>query len=196
MKEIWIIGIGLFGWHAVKTGGKHPHTRLILVDPVQKNLEQAKGPNRTLEVADGIDYTDRHLSSPEQGPDWIVPALPVHLAAEWCLRRQGPACGDLISRKRSILISRTPCTDRTEMSIPAMPRFSVPHTVQSRRIFVPSRRNLANRTCSTSSAFRAWRLSNPLLSEATSSDPASAGTAPLNYSPSKGASKRYAAGSC
>jgi hypothetical protein len=91
MKEIWIIGIGLFGRHAVKNlAAKHPHTRLILVDPVQENLEQAKGPNRTLEVADGIDYTDHHLPSPERGPDWIVPALPVHLAAEWCLRRQGP----------------------------------------------------------------------------------------------------------
>lgn len=68
---------------------KHPQAHLILVDPDKANLSRAAGPNRSLEVADGVAYTDQHLFSPDIGPDWIVPALPVHLAAEWCLKRHG-----------------------------------------------------------------------------------------------------------
>lgn len=89
MKEIWIIGIGQFGLHAVQTlANEYPQAHLILVDPVKDNLSRAEGPNRSLVVADGVAYTDQHLSYPGKGPDWIVPALPVHLAAEWCLKRR------------------------------------------------------------------------------------------------------------
>lgn len=91
MKEIWIIGVGQFGLLAVQTlASEHPHAHLVLVDPVKDNLLRAAGPNRSLDVADGVAYIDQNLSSQGKGPDWIVPALPVHLAAEWCLRRQGP----------------------------------------------------------------------------------------------------------
>ena len=91
MKEIWILGVGQFGLHAVQTlATEHPHAHLVLVDPVESNLLRAAGPNRSLKVADGVTYTQKNLSSAEDGPDWIVPALPIHLAAEWCLRRQGP----------------------------------------------------------------------------------------------------------
>ena len=89
MKEIWIIGVGQFGLHAVQTlAQKHPQAHLVLVDPAEENLLRAEGPNRTLEIADGIIYTDNHLFGPEKGPEWIGPALPIHLAAEWCRMRQ------------------------------------------------------------------------------------------------------------
>ncbi len=91
MKEIWIIGIGQFGLHAVLTlANEHPHAHLVLVDPFEDNLLRAAGSNRFLKVADGVSYTEKNLLSAEKGPDWIVPALPIHLAAEWCLRRHGP----------------------------------------------------------------------------------------------------------
>jgi hypothetical protein len=56
------------------------------VDSVEANLLQAQGPNRTLELDEGVSYLSRNLKS-SAGPDWIVPALPVHLAAEWCLTK-------------------------------------------------------------------------------------------------------------
>jgi hypothetical protein len=68
---------------------KHPKARLVLVDPIREHLAKAAGPNRSTAVADGIAFTDRHLLSVDKGPDWIVPALPVHLAAELSLRRLG-----------------------------------------------------------------------------------------------------------
>jgi hypothetical protein len=89
MNEIWIIGIGQFGLHAVHSLAKeHPNAHLTLVDPIESHLMRASGPNRTLALEDGVAFTDHHLPSSEVKPDWIVPALPVHLAAEWCLKKQ------------------------------------------------------------------------------------------------------------
>ena len=91
MKDIWIIGVGQFGLHAARNLARQfPRTRLIMVDPVEDHLLRAGGPNRSLVIADGVEYAVRHLSCPENGPEWIVPALPIHLAAQWCLRRQRP----------------------------------------------------------------------------------------------------------
>ncbi len=90
MENIWIIGSGHFGLHAVRQlSKKNTDQHFVLIDPDKKNLEKAKGPNRTLEQVDGVAFLARHLK-PGTGPDWIVPALPVHLAAEWCLLRSGP----------------------------------------------------------------------------------------------------------
>ena len=90
MKKIWIIGIGQFGLHAVHSLAKeYPKAHLTLVDPIESNLKRASGPNRTLALEDGVTFADQHLTSQEVKPDWIVPALPVHLAAEWCLKKQG-----------------------------------------------------------------------------------------------------------
>lgn len=61
-------------------------THLCLVDPSEANLSQAAGPHRTLDQADGVAYLANHLH-PDDSPDWIIPALPLHLAAEWCLVR-------------------------------------------------------------------------------------------------------------
>ena len=85
MEKIWITGLGRFGLHAVRyLSKKNKHLQLVLVDPVEANLLQAEGPNRTLELAEGVSYMAKNLKS-SAGTDWIVPALPVHLAAEWCL---------------------------------------------------------------------------------------------------------------
>jgi hypothetical protein len=89
MEEIWIIGVGQFGFIAfdrLSKSGKE--RRFVLVDPVKKNLLRCKGPNIALEQADGVAFLDHHLTTPNS-PDWIIPALPVHLAAEWFLLRLG-----------------------------------------------------------------------------------------------------------
>jgi len=60
----------------------------VLIDPSEEQLEKGRGPNRTLHLGDGVAYVLEHLE-PDGGPDWIVPALPVHLAAEWVAGRLG-----------------------------------------------------------------------------------------------------------
>lgn len=91
MEEVWIIGAGHFGWLAfqrLSKCGKKRH--FVLVDPVKENLLRCKGPNITLEQADGVDFLEQNLLA-LNGPDWIIPALPLHLMAEWLLVRMGPA---------------------------------------------------------------------------------------------------------
>jgi hypothetical protein len=91
MKKIWIIGLGQFGLHAVRyLSKKNKGIQFVLVDAVEANLMQAAGPNRSLERADGVVFLERNLHT-DQEPDWIIPALPIHLAAEWCLVKQKPA---------------------------------------------------------------------------------------------------------
>ncbi len=89
MENIWIIGVGQFGFLSYqrlseKGTGRH----FVLVDPNEENLSRAQGSNITLENEDGVAFVERNLS-PENKPDWIIPALPIHLAAEWCLGKIG-----------------------------------------------------------------------------------------------------------
>lgn len=88
MKEIWIIGTGRFGLLAAERLAEiHAGHHLVLVDPDRENLLRGDGPNRTLERMDGVSFLDQRLHS-AKAPDWIIPALPIHLAAQWCLVRQ------------------------------------------------------------------------------------------------------------
>ena len=87
MKEIWIIGAGRFGRLAAdRLTGTIKNLRLIMVDPDEAKLRAAEGPGRIPIRADGVSYLFEHLRPEgEQLPDWIIPAVPVHLAAEWRL---------------------------------------------------------------------------------------------------------------
>lgn len=90
MEEIWIIGIGQFGLLAFQRLSKTNKERhFVLVDPVKENLLQCAGANYTLEQADGVEFLEQHLHA-RSTPNWIIPALPIHLAAEWLLVRLGP----------------------------------------------------------------------------------------------------------
>ena len=91
MKEIWIIGAGRFGRMAAdRLTGKIKNLHLVLVDLEAEKLHGAGGPGRTLIRSDGAAYLAEHLpKGEEQHPDWIVPAVPIHLAAEWRLLDQG-----------------------------------------------------------------------------------------------------------
>ena len=90
MEEIWIVGIGQFGciaFQRLSQASKDRH--FVLVDLVEQNLLKCKGPRTTLRISDGVEFLESHLQKGRQ-PDWIVPALPVHLAAEWILLHLGP----------------------------------------------------------------------------------------------------------
>jgi hypothetical protein len=89
MEELWIIGLGQFGSIALQRLSKFgPKRHFVLVDPVAENLLKFKSPTTTLEISDGVEYLHTHLSNSRK-PDWIIPALPVHLAAEWVLVHLG-----------------------------------------------------------------------------------------------------------
>ena len=89
MEEIWIIGLGQFGCIAFQRLSetlKEGH--FVLVDPVEENILKCKGPAATLRISDGVKFLERHLKKGRK-PDWIIPALPLHLAAEWILMHLG-----------------------------------------------------------------------------------------------------------
>ncbi len=86
MENIWIIGAGAFGLRAAKllTAQGNSH-EITLVDQDRSALDQAKELGCDIEIGDGIGFLTAQLK-PNNGPDWIVPAVPVHLAWEWCTR--------------------------------------------------------------------------------------------------------------
>jgi hypothetical protein len=90
MNTIWIIGIGKFGLLAVKRLERaFPNSHFVLVDPIKEQLVKASGTNHRLVQADGISFLVKNLH-PKTAPDWIVPALPIHLLAEWILGKFTP----------------------------------------------------------------------------------------------------------
>ena len=89
MEEIWIIGLGQFGFNAFqKLSQSSAIRRFVLVDPVERNLLKCKSSTTSLKVYDGVEFLEKYLSK-RRKPDWIVPALPIHLAAEWILKHTG-----------------------------------------------------------------------------------------------------------
>lgn len=86
METIWIVGLGHFGLNALKKLSIQQKERhFVLIDPHKATIEQRVKTNYRFQQTDGIDFLERNLK-PGHGPDWIIPALPIHLAAEWCLR--------------------------------------------------------------------------------------------------------------
>lgn len=84
MKSFWIIGCGRFGKLALQRlsaqdGKKH----FTVADPDPAGLPEEAENIKTVK-ADGPFYLKQHLI-PQNAPDWIIPALPVHLAALWCM---------------------------------------------------------------------------------------------------------------
>lgn len=87
MERIWIIGCGRFGKIALeRLSDENSSRRLRVVDSNPAQLPAACPPGVNITAEDGVLFLKRALAR-DQAPDWIVPALPVHLAAEWCLGR-------------------------------------------------------------------------------------------------------------
>ncbi|RLB87283.1 MAG: potassium transporter [Deltaproteobacteria bacterium] len=90
METIWIVGAGGFGMRAVTAlSNRHNNLEILLVDRDRKKLDQARGLDCITVHSDGAAYLETHLK-PGKLPLWIVPAVPVHLAWEWCRRQLGP----------------------------------------------------------------------------------------------------------
>jgi len=78
--RFWILGAGRFGQIAVERIIRHiPHATLIVVDQKSSTMD---GKNITTIREDGIKWLNRMLD-PNASVDMIIPAIPVHVAADW-----------------------------------------------------------------------------------------------------------------
>ena len=83
MPYFWIIGGGKFGRKAAKTLGKaNPSDQITLVEQKKSVCRQIRHRGYQMVCTDGIQYLAQHLISAHH-PDWIVPAIPIHVAYEW-----------------------------------------------------------------------------------------------------------------
>jgi hypothetical protein len=89
IKTIWILGAGRFGQIAIeRLHRKHPSAMLTVVDRhIQiPSAHAAQGINSI--NADAITFLAENLQAGKGGvPDWIVPAVPLHVAFKWICHR-------------------------------------------------------------------------------------------------------------
>ncbi len=87
-ETVWVVGAGRFGRRAA--GYLVRRWRVIVVDPSEAALQRLDDCPAERVCDDGVEFVVRALGRGER-PEWIVPALPVHLAAEWAVH--GPGAG-------------------------------------------------------------------------------------------------------
>jgi hypothetical protein len=85
MESFWILGAGHFGSLAVKRilQGKQ-ECNIVVVDRDTKPLALLKDKALKIVKQDAVDFL---LAHPGRGDEWIVPAIPKHVAFSW-LRQQ------------------------------------------------------------------------------------------------------------
>lgn len=85
--SIWIIGAGTFGMRAESVLSRmHPEAHIIVIDKREK-VNAPHGVNSTVICAEGISFLCDNLKEEPDFPDWIIPAIPVHVAYEWVKRK-------------------------------------------------------------------------------------------------------------
>ena len=91
IKNIWVLGAGKFGFKAVEQIRRmHPKVNLTVVDQKKEHSGSIISAHGVEYVrGDGIDFLDKELLE-TGGPDWIIPAIPIHVACEWIKRRLSP----------------------------------------------------------------------------------------------------------
>ncbi|MFP4256741.1 MAG: potassium transporter [Desulfobacterales bacterium] len=88
MEYIWIIGCGRFGKIALdRLSAQKGEKIFMVVDPDQDSLPEPSAGVKLIEQ-DGVSFLKKHLEE-KNAPDWIIPAVPVHLAARWCISDSG-----------------------------------------------------------------------------------------------------------
>jgi len=85
-----IIGCGHFGSRAVETLlKKYPHLKIVVVDRHKKEFKKISRLSVETKVGDGVTYLKQFLSVSEK-VDYIIPAVPFHLAFEFILSQLKP----------------------------------------------------------------------------------------------------------
>ena len=83
MDNFWIIGGGKFGLRAAEVlDKKHSSANLTIVDKEETVCRQLDRLGFEAVCMDGIQYLQLNLTG-VTNPDWIVPAIPLHVAYEW-----------------------------------------------------------------------------------------------------------------
>ncbi|MBW1698468.1 MAG: hypothetical protein JRH18_21885 [Deltaproteobacteria bacterium] len=81
--DIWILGAGKFGKQALGAlRGAYPGAVFTIVDQNYTVLRDLNGPSVRTVLSEVISFLDKNLKSIEDA-NWIVPAVPVHVAYEW-----------------------------------------------------------------------------------------------------------------
>ena len=85
MESFWILGAGRFGSLAVqRILARNKASRLVVVDRDGQVLEKRKEKAVKTVKQDAIDFLVHY---PGLGSEWIVPAIPVHVAFAWLCRQ-------------------------------------------------------------------------------------------------------------
>ena len=88
-----IIGCGHFGSRAVKKlFQKDSQTKILVIDKNKKALQKVSRLPVETTVCDGIIYLNQFLSEGQKA-DYIIPAVPLHLAFEFILSQSKPLGG-------------------------------------------------------------------------------------------------------
>jgi hypothetical protein len=83
VDNLWIIGGGKFGLRAAKALSKtDPSNKVTIVEEQSTVCRQLERLGFEVVCSDAIQFLERNLTS-AHFPDWIVPAVPLHLAYEW-----------------------------------------------------------------------------------------------------------------
>lgn len=80
--EIWVMGAGRFGRRAIRMLARE-QGKILAVDRNPRALEALPAGAETL-CAEAADFLAGNMTS--DSPDWVVPAVPLHLAYLWILR--------------------------------------------------------------------------------------------------------------
>ena len=83
MTTIWILGAGRFGLRAgKKLTRKEPDARICIIDHDLTACRYAHSQGFQVVQSDGVVFLSRMLGH-EHTADWIIPAIPVHVAFKW-----------------------------------------------------------------------------------------------------------------
>ena len=83
MDNLWIIGGGKFGLRAAKALSKtDPLNKVTIVEEKSTVCRQLERLGFEVFCSDAIQFLEHNLTS-AHFPDWMVPAVPLHLAYEW-----------------------------------------------------------------------------------------------------------------
>ena len=88
--EIWVVGAGRVGAVAASRLSRLRRSRMLVLDIDPDALAPIADSGIDTRAVDGIAFLARELQ-PDGGPDYILPALPRHLAFEWLRLRLGGA---------------------------------------------------------------------------------------------------------
>jgi hypothetical protein len=90
IKNAWVLGAGKFGLKAVeRIKQMYPEVNLTVIDIIENPGSMVSAHGGVYIRKDGIEFLDKTLVE-TGGPDWIIPAIPVHVACEWIKRRLSP----------------------------------------------------------------------------------------------------------